>query len=137
MAFLAPSLVVFGVLIDLAVFAVWGRVPPEQVPDGLVRAIAVMDALLKLCCYGAAPWILFCERPRSRRSWAWLLAIALVVVMLVLEVAGRWWGAAFGDLRGRIAQALGLGVRGYAFLPVIGATVGLIACLIWRCRHAR
>jgi hypothetical protein len=125
---LAPLVILAGWAQYLIVGELWGGLPPEQGSHELMRRLAIADFLIVTAVYAVAAWLLVCGRGKAPSLKAWLWTLAAVLLLLTFEVAARWRAAAWGDIWGRISHALGLSVRGYAYIPFLGVLLGPLVC---------
>jgi hypothetical protein len=113
----------------------WALEDPSQIAEATIRWLAIFDVVRVTLVYGTSSWLLVASSQTPVTTRAFVSAV--VLLLLVLECAIRWWGAAAGELYPRLADALGLGIRGFGLFPIwpflIGATVSAL-WVYWRGR---
>jgi hypothetical protein len=124
-----PIIIILGWLLDYAIHARWGNIPPwVERSDGYIVAssltfrLAVFEVVVKLFEYGFCGSVLAVAR--RDRSWPWILS--LVIVQVVLECFLRSWTIIWGDLETWKSKAIGLPPLLYAIMPGIALLGGFI-----------
>jgi hypothetical protein len=133
----APLLIFVGWILYGIVNALYGNLAP-QLSESCIRNLAILDLFAKLSIYSSAAWLLFGYTEPSHRHGTWRCVLCCVASMLLLECLIRWYGAAAsmgGELWYRIPRALGLGVKGFAVIPLIGFSYGMGLSRLFRKRE--
>lgn len=63
MLYLSPAIIFGGLLIDYAIQYAWVSIAPNEIPDVVLRRLALTNVCLKSVVYSASPIVLFCLSP--------------------------------------------------------------------------
>jgi hypothetical protein len=127
--YVSLAIVLAGFLSDYVIYYRWGSIAPDQIPDAVLRSIALTSVSLKVVVYSASPIVLFCFSHASVRARVFVTAV--VLAMAALDCWVRWGNAAFGGLSNYMAIALGLRQLEYIFIPLAIFCVTAVLCGLW------